>query len=77
MTSHAEFAGHETLMLTAFRNRDTYLNTCGAWLFARRCLTFMCVPSVESTGASFRRTRRIRWPEADYPDSAPTWATYR
>lgn len=82
MTGHAELAVHDTLVMSAFRYRDTYLNVGGNWLFDRRRVSFMYALPFESMGASFRGTKRIRWPqarylEADYPESAPTWDTYR
>ncbi|MGX7731507.1 SgcJ/EcaC family oxidoreductase [Rhodococcus sp. 2H158] len=82
MTGHAELAVHDTLMMTAFRYRDRYVRRDGTWLFERRTVSFMYAVPFESMGSSFRTTKRIRWPqtrytEADYPESAPTWNTYR
>ncbi|MGV9949582.1 SgcJ/EcaC family oxidoreductase [Rhodococcus aetherivorans] len=82
MTGHAELAVHDTLMMTAFRYRDRYVRRDGTWLFERRAVSFMYAVPFESMGSSFRTTKRIRWPqtrytEADYPESAPTWNTYR
>ncbi|WP_064076116.1 nuclear transport factor 2 family protein [Prescottella equi] len=82
MTGHAELAVHDTLMMTAFRYRDRYVRWDGAWLFERRTVSFMYAVPFESMGSSFRTTKRIRWPqtrytEADYPESAPTWNSYR
>ena len=82
MTGHAELAVHDTLMMTAFRYRDRYVRRDSTWLFERRTVSFMYAVPFESMGSSFRTTKRIRWPqtrytEADYPESAPTWNTYR
>ncbi|MEV0945153.1 nuclear transport factor 2 family protein [Rhodococcus sp. NPDC049939] len=82
MTGHAELAVHDTLMMSAYRYRDRYLRSNGTWQFSSRAVSFMYSVPFESMGASFRTTRRIRWPqtrytEADYPESAPTWNTYR
>ncbi|WP_420748979.1 nuclear transport factor 2 family protein [Rhodococcus sp. O3] len=82
MTGHAELAVHDTLMLTAFRYRDRYTKVDGRWLFERRSVSFMYALPFESMASSFRTTKRIRWPQtrysdADYPESASTWNTYR
>lgn len=82
MTGHAELAVHDTLMLTAFRYQDRYVHDRGRWLFQSRCVRFMYAVPFESMGASFRTTKRIRWPQtrytdADYPETAPTWRGYR
>ncbi|MCD2114167.1 nuclear transport factor 2 family protein [Rhodococcus rhodochrous] len=82
MTGHAELAVHDTLMMTAFRYHDRYTRTENGWLFQRRSVSFMYALPFESMSSSFRSTKRIRWPqtrysEADYPESASTWNTYR
>jgi uncharacterized protein (TIGR02246 family) len=82
MTGHAELAVHDTLMITAFRYRDRYAKVDGTWLFERRSVAFMYAVPFESMASSFRTSKRIRWPqtrysEADYPESAVTWNTYR
>ncbi|OZC53163.1 nuclear transport factor 2 family protein [Rhodococcus sp. RS1C4] len=81
MTGHAELAVRDTLMLTAFRYADRYVLE-GEWRFQHREVTFMYAVPFEAMSASFRTNKRIRWPqtryaEADYPESAPTWSTYR
>lgn len=82
MTGHAELAVHDTLMMTAFRYQDHYVAEQGRWLFRSRSVRFMYAVPFEAMGASFRSTKRIRWPQtrytdADYPETAPTWRSYR
>ncbi|OAK56377.1 nuclear transport factor 2 family protein [Rhodococcoides kyotonense] len=81
MTGHAELAVRDTLMLSAFRYSDRYRFADG-WRFEHREVSFMYAVPVEAMASSFRTNQRIRWPqtryaEADYPESAPTWNTYR
>ncbi|MFW0783508.1 nuclear transport factor 2 family protein [Gordonia sp. CPCC 206044] len=81
-SGHAELALRDTLMVTAYRYRDRYARVDGRWLFSERHVTFMYAVPVESMGASFGTRARIRWPQnryrdADYPESAPTWNTFR
>lgn len=81
MTGHAELAVRDTLMLTAFRYQDRYSLT-DTWRFEHREVTFMYAVPFEAMSSSFRTDKRIRWPQtrysgADYPESAPTWNTYR
>ncbi|MDI6630067.1 nuclear transport factor 2 family protein [Rhodococcus sp. 14-1411-2a] len=81
MTGHAELAVRDTLMMSAFRYTDRYVMT-DRWRFQHRRVRFMYAVPFEAMGASFRTDQRIRWPQtryagADYPESAPTWSTYR
>ena len=52
------------------------------WVFAARELRFMYNVPFEQMPTSFADSRRIRLPglpraEADYPETLPTWNTYR
>lgn len=79
---HAELATRRTLVLTSFRYEDDYRKIEGRWLFAHRFITFMYAVPADQMAAGFGSVERIRWPgtapaAADYPESSPTWNTYR
>lgn len=79
---HAELATRSTLVLASFRYEDDYRCVDGRWLFLRRSITFMYAVPADDMAASFGSVQRIRWPRtapeaADYPESSPTWDTYR
>ena len=81
LTGHAELGFEGTLMMTAYRYDDDYVCQDGRWVFADRRLRSMYVVPVDAMASSFADTDRIRWPgtdprAADFPESAPTWATY-
>jgi ketosteroid isomerase-like protein len=79
---HAELATRSTLVLASYRYEDTYRRVDGRWLFARRSLGFMYAVPADQLAGSFTDELRMRWPRtapeaADYPETAPTWDTYR
>lgn len=79
---HAELATRRTLVLASFRYEDDYRCEDGRWRFARRSITFMYAVPADRMAESFGSAARMRWPgtepeDADYPESAPTWDTYR
>lgn len=79
---HAELATRSTLVLASFRYEDDYRCVNGRWLFACRSITFMYAVPADRMASSFSGVERMRWPGtapevADYPESAPTWNTYR
>lgn len=79
---HAELATRRTLVLAAFRYEDDYRCVDGRWLFARRSITFMYAVPADRMASSFGTIERMRWPgtapeAADYPETSPTWDTYR
>jgi uncharacterized protein (TIGR02246 family) len=79
---HAELATRSTLVLASYRYEDDYRCEGGRWLFARRSITFMYAVPADQLAGSFGSVERIRWPRtapeaADYPESSPTWETYR
>src|SRR4051812_3722124 len=79
---HAELATRRTLVLASFRYEDDYRCEDGRWRFARRSITFMYAVPADRMAESFGSAARMRWPGtepegADYPESAPTWDTYR
>ncbi|WP_199522489.1 nuclear transport factor 2 family protein [Geodermatophilus marinus] len=79
---HAELATRSTLVLASFRYEDDYRRVDGRWLFAKRSITFMYAVPADELATSFGSVERMRWPRtapepADYPESAPTWETYR
>ena len=63
--------------------RTTYRRVDGRWLFARRSITLHVRRPRRPDGRRASATReRMRWPRtepeaADYPETAPTWDTYR
>ena len=79
---HAELATSSTLVLASFRYEDDYRCVAGRWLFARRSITFMYAVPADQMAGSFGSVERMRWPRttpeaADYPESSPTWDSYR
>lgn len=79
---HAELATRSTLVLASFRYEDSYRCVDRRWLFARRSITFMYAVPADQMAGSFGDERRMRWPQtapetADYPETSPTWDTYR
>lgn len=79
---HAELATRRTLVLASFRYEDDYRCVDGRWRFARRSITFMYAVPADRMAESFGSAARMRWPgtepeEADYPESSPTWTSYR
>lgn len=79
---HAELATRSTLVLASFRYEDDYRCEGGRWLFARRSITFMYAVPADEMATSFGSVERMRWPRtapqaADYPESSPTWDSYR
>ena len=79
---HAELATSSTLVEASYRYEDDYRCVEGRWLFARRSITFMYAVPADQLAGSFGGVERMRWPRtapeaADYPESSPTWDTYR
>lgn len=79
---HAELATRSTLVLASFRYEDNYRCVDGRWLFARRSITFMYAVPAARMAESFGSVQRMQWPHttpesADYPETSPTWDTYR
>ena len=79
---HAELATGSTLVLASCRYEDDYRCRAGRWLFARRSITFMYAVPADQMAAGFGSVERMRWPRtapeaADYPETSPTWGTYR
>ncbi|MFD5812290.1 MULTISPECIES: nuclear transport factor 2 family protein [Rhodococcus] len=82
LTGRAELALDGTLMMAAYRYSDEYARVDGRWLFRRRDLRFMYAVPFERMNAGLCTTERIQWPgtphrRADFPESLPTWSTYR
>jgi ketosteroid isomerase-like protein len=79
---HAELATRSTLVLASYRYEDAYRCVDGQWRFAKRSITFMYAVPADQMATSFGNVERMRWPRtapeaADYPESSPTWDTYR
>jgi len=79
---HAELATRSTLVMASYRYEDDLRRVDGRWLFARRSITFMYAVPADQLATSFGGVEQIRWPRTapeagDYPESSPTWATYR
>ena len=65
-----------------YRYEDDLRRVDGRWLFARRSITFMYAVPADQLATSFGSAERIRWPRTtpeagDYPETSPTWDTYR
>ncbi len=79
---HAELATRSTLIMASYRYEDELRRVDGRWLFARRSITFMYAVPADQMATSFGSADRIRWPRTapeagDYPETSPTWETYR
>ena len=79
---HAELATKSTLVLASYRYEDELRRVDGRWRFARRAITFMYAVPADQMATSFGGVDRIRWPRTapeagDYPETSPTWDTYR
>jgi len=82
VNGHGELALGDKLLLAAYRYDDSYVRLDDRWVFAARTIRFMYNVPFEEFGASFSDARRLRVPgtpvaEGDYPESLPTWSTYR
>ncbi|MBM7516478.1 nuclear transport factor 2 family protein [Nocardioides nitrophenolicus] len=83
LTGQAELALGNQLLMAAYRYDDSYLRLdTGRWVFAARELRFMYNLPVEQMPTGFADARRIRLPgtapvEGDFPETLPTWSTYR
>lgn len=82
VTGQAELALEGRLLLAAYRYDDRYLRLDDRWVFAARTIRFMYNVPFEEMGVSFADTRRMRIPgvavtDGDYPETLPTWSTYR
>ncbi len=82
-TGHGELALEGRLLMTAFRYDDSYRRLDdGRWVFAARDLRSMYVMPIEEMPHGFADSRRVRMPgaepaEAAFPETLPTWTTYR
>jgi hypothetical protein len=79
---HAELATRSTLVMASYRYEDDLRCVDGRWMFAKRSITFMYAVPAGEMATSFGGVERIRWPRAtpeagDYPETSPTWNTYR
>jgi uncharacterized protein (TIGR02246 family) len=79
---HAELATKRILVLASYRYEDEYRCVDDRWLFAKRSITFMYAVPADELAGSFGGVERMRWPRtvpeaADYPETSPTWNTYR
>jgi uncharacterized protein (TIGR02246 family) len=79
---HAELATRTTLVMASYRYEDELRCVEGRWLFARRSITFMYAVPADELATSFGDVQRMRWPRTapepgDYPETSPTWETYR
>ncbi|MCW2525589.1 MAG: hypothetical protein JWM76_449 [Pseudonocardiales bacterium] len=82
VTGHAELSLEGVLMMAAYRYEDVYTRTDRRWVFEERSLRFMYVVPVQDLPIAFTGDKRIRWPEtpfaaADFPETLPTWNSYR
>ena len=83
LTGQAELALGNRLLMAAYRYDDSYVrDEEGRWTFAARELRFMYNVPFEQMPTSFADSKRIRPPEGphadgDYPETLPTWTTYR
>ncbi|GGO80023.1 polyketide cyclase [Nonomuraea cavernae] len=79
---HAELVTRKTAVMAAYRYDDAYRCAGDRWLFAHRSITFMYAVPMEEMSRGLTAPDRMRWPgappgRADYPESLPTWTTYR
>jgi hypothetical protein len=82
VNGHGELALGDTLLLAAYRYDDEYVRLDDRWVFAARTIRFMYNVPASEMATSFSDARRLRVPgtpiaEADYPETLPTWSTYR
>jgi hypothetical protein len=82
VNGHGELALGDKLLLAAYRYDDSYVRLDGRWVFAARTIRFMYNVPAEEMPTSFADARRLRVPgtpiaEGDYPETLPTWSTYR
>ena len=83
LTGQAELALGNRLLMAAYRYDDRYVrDDDGRWTFAARELRFMYNVPFEQMPTSFADSVRIRPPggpdaAGDYPETLPTWTTYR
>ncbi len=82
VTGQAELALGDDLLLAAYRYDDRYRRLDGRWVFAERTIQFMYNVPFDQMATSFSDGKRLRIPGApvasgDYPETLPTWTTYR
>jgi hypothetical protein len=82
VNGHGELALGDHLLLAAYRYDDRYVRLGDRWVFAARSIRFMYNVPFDQMATSFADSRRLRVPDApvadgDYPETLPTWATYR
>lgn len=82
VNGHAELALGAHLLIAAYRYDDRYVRLADRWVFATRSIRFMYNMPIEQLGHGFSDARRLRVPdspisEAEYPESLPTWSTYK
>lgn len=82
VTGQAELALGNQLLLAAYRYDDRYVRLEGRWVFAARTIQFMYNVPFEEMATSFSDSKRMRIPgtpvaDGDYPETLPTWSTYK
>lgn len=82
VNGHGELALGDRLLLAAYRYDDRYVRLDGRWVFASRAIRFMYNVPFDEMATSFADRRRLRVPgtpvvAGDYPETLPTWSTYR
>jgi hypothetical protein len=82
VNGHGELALGDRLLLAAYRYDDEYVRLGDRWVFAARSIRFMYNVPFDQMATSFADRRRLRVPDApvadgDYPETLPTWSTYR
>jgi hypothetical protein len=82
VNGHGELALGNRLLLAAYRYDDEYVRLGDRWVFANRTIRFMYNVPFEQMPTSFADSKRLRVPDSpvadgDYPETLPTWSTYR
>lgn len=82
LTGRAELALSGTLVLASYRYSDEYIRMGEHWRFRRRALRFLYAVPWDQMNDGLCSVDRMRWPgaepaPADFPESLPTWSTFR
>ena len=82
VTGHAELALEGRLLCAAYRYDDEYTRIDNRWVFQAREIGFMYNMPIEEMAIGFADDQRLRVPgrpiaAGDYPETLPTWNTYR